>query len=145
MKVKDILKEKGPHVFTVGDELNVSKACEIMVNNNIGSLLVLNEGGKICGIFTERDILKLTHKYPANFGEIIIRDVMTKEVLIAEPEDDIGYVESIMTQNRIRHLPIVQNKVLVGMITIGDVVKSLLQESRADNKYLFDYISGNVK
>ncbi len=144
MKVKDILKLKGPQVFTIGSEKTIAEAIEMMVNNNIGSLLVLSSEGKISGILSERDILRLSHHQAENYREIKVGDAMTKKVIIAEPDDEIDYIEQVMTQNRIRHLPIVQDKVLVGLISIGDIIKSLLGKVRADNKYLYDYISGNI-
>jgi predicted transcriptional regulator len=86
-------------------------------------------------------------KYPeksANFENTLVKDCMTSDVIVVEPEDEIEYVETIMTQNRIRHLPVVSNKVLVGIISIGDVVNALLKDKESTNKYLMDYISGNV-
>ncbi len=140
-----MLKEKGPQVYTIGDEKTVADAIEILVNNNIGALLVLNAGGKISGIITERDVLNLSHKLPDGFRNVKVKDVMTKKVIVAEPDDEMDYIESVMTENRIRHLPIIENKVLVGMISIGDIVKNQIQKFRHENKYLMDYISGNVK
>ena len=145
MKVSDILKNKGPEVFTIGEDKSLSDAVSILVNNKIGVLLVLDTGAKIAGILSERDIIKESHNNPDNFWKSKVKDVMTKNVIIVEAGDDIDYVESIMTSNRIRHLPVVKNKVLVGLISIGDVVKTLLSESRYDNKYMMDYISGSFK
>ena len=144
MKVSDILKSKGPQVFTIGDELKLKDAIEILVKNKIGCLLVLNFEGRISGILSERDVLRCTHSNPDDLLLLEIKDVMTKNIIIVEPEDDMDYVESVMTENRIRHLPVVKDKVLIGMISIGDVVKTLLKEIRHQNKYLMDYIGGNV-
>lgn len=144
MKVKDILSKKGPQVFTIGDQKHLGEAIEVLVNNNIGSLIVLNENGKISGIVTERDVLRESHKSPGSFRESAVKDVMTKKLIIVEPDDEMDYVESVMTNNRIRHLPVVKDGILVGMISIGDVVKNQLSEVRHNNKYLLDYIGGNV-
>ena len=145
MTVRDILKQKGPQVYTIGDEKKVADAIEVLVNNNIGSLLVLNTNGKIVGIITERDVLNLSHKLPDGFRSVNVNEVMTKDVIVAEPDDEMDYIEAVMTENHIRHLPIIENKVLVGMISIGDIVKNQIQKFRSENKYLMDYISGNVK
>ncbi len=145
MKVSDILKVKGPEVFTIGEEKLLSEAVSTLVNNKIGVLLVLDSGAKIVGILSERDIIKELYKNPENFWKSKVKNVMTKKVIVVEAADDIDYVESIMTSNRIRHLPVVKNKVLVGLISIGDIVKTLLSESRYENKYLMDYISGSFK
>ena len=144
MKVKDILKNKGPEVFTISEDKNITDALKILVSNNIGVLLVLNNEAKITGIFSERDVVKSAFNNPDNFANILIRDIMSKNIIFVEPEDDIEYIESVMTNNHIRHLPVVDNKVLVGLISIGDIVKSLRTNKESENKYLLEYISGNL-
>jgi CBS domain-containing protein len=143
MKVKEILKSKGPEVFTIGENKTVLEAIKIMVQNKVGSVLVLNDHGKISGIFSERDAARETFKNPDKIKELIVKEVMTSDIVIVEPNDEIEYVETIMTGNYIRHLPVVENKTLIGIISIGDVVKSLLSKSEYENKYLKDYISGS--
>ena len=140
MKVKDILKTKGPEVYTVGEEKLLYEAITIMVKNQIGALIALNESAEIVGIVSERDILIENHK---NYGsQARVKDVMTTKVIIGDPEDVLDYIENIMTQNRIRHLPIIGHKNLVGMISIGDIIKSQLKETRVENRYLHEYIKG---
>jgi CBS domain-containing protein len=143
MKAKDILKKKGPEVFTIGAEKTLFEAQRILITNNIGVLMVLNEDGKIIGIMSERDILRESFNHP-NYKDILVKDIMSKNVIIVEPEDDIDYIESIMTEKRIRHLPVVNNKVLVGLISIGDIVKAMYGKTQAEIKYLRDYISGDM-
>lgn len=145
MKVKDILKYKGPEVFTIGEEKTLRDVVRILAANRIGVLLVLSSEGKITGIISERDIVRTLDSNPQNWYEIKVKDVMTHQVLVVEPEDELTYVEQIMTQNRCRHVPVIQNKVLVGLISIGDVVKALSNETNVENKYLKDYISGAIK
>ena len=142
MKVKEILKTKGPEVLTIGEEKTVFDAIETLVKNKIGSLIVLNVEGKIVGIITERDILNETHSRHCALTEITVKQVMTKDLIIGEAEDDIECVEAIMTENRIRHLPILSQKRLVGIISIGDIVKGQMQESKVEIRYLKDYIEG---
>lgn len=142
MKVSQILKTKGPEVFTIGAEKTLFNATEILVKNNIGVLLVLDEKGKINGILSERDIIRVAYNKPEAWKEVLVQDTMTKDVLIVEAEDELEYVERIFSNNKIRHLPVVNDHILVGMISIGDIVKSQLSRSRADNKHLMDYISG---
>ncbi len=140
MKVKDILKTKGPEVTTIGTEKNIYDAITIMVKHRIGALIVLNSVAKIVGIISERDILMESYK---NYGSYaMVKDVMTKKIIIGEPEDDLDYAENIMTENRIRHLPVLSNRILVGIISIGDIIKSQLKEIRVENRYLHDYIDG---
>jgi len=143
MIVKDILKTKGPEVFTISEEKTIEDALKVLINNNIGVLLVLNNDAKISGILSERDILREVYKNPQNFLSTKVKEIMTKKVIFVEAKDNIEYVESIMTGNHIRHVPVLDNKILVGLISIGDIVKSMLTEVKFQNKYLQDYISGN--
>jgi CBS domain-containing protein len=145
MKAKDILAKKGPEVFTVGESKTIAEALQSLTNNNIGVLLVLNSSGKFTGIISERDILRKVSTSPDSFMECTVEQIMTKRILYADFDDDIDYLESIMTSNKVRHVPILKNKVLVGLISIGDIVKASLSDKKFENKYLLEYISGNVK
>jgi len=145
MKVKDILATKGPQVFTIGENMPLKQAVDYLANNKIGVLLVLSDDGKITGIISERDIIRELSKDFANALEKKVSDAMTKQVIFCEPDDEINYIESVMTNNKIRHLPVLHEKRLVGLISIGDVVKAAHKEMKIENKYLIDYIGGNVK
>lgn len=145
MLVKEILKRKGPEVITIGRDKTLKEALDLLINNSIGVLPSIDDEGKIKGILSERDILKRVKENPAGWASEPVKVAMTEKVIIVEPDDDTEYVETIMTENRIRHLPVVKNKVLVGIISIGDIVKNLLSDKRFENKYLMDYISGNVR
>ncbi|KPL01281.1 MAG: hypothetical protein AMJ91_00550 [candidate division Zixibacteria bacterium SM23_73_3] len=143
MKVKDILQDKGSEVATIGAEKTIYGAVKTLVEKNIGSLLVLDEKGAIAGIITERDILKECERRFELLKETKVKDVMTKNLIIASPDDDLDYVENIMTQNRIRHLPIISNQKVEGIISIGDLVNVLRGECKVENRYLKAYISGD--
>jgi CBS domain-containing protein len=142
MKVKDILKAKGPEVITIGSQKTLADALRLLVINNVGVLIVLDSEAKIVGILSERDIIKKAYSKPDTFLKIEVAEAMTTKVLVAEPEDELEYVETIMTNNRVRHIPVVKNKVLVGIVSIGDIVKALMTDVKTENKYLMDYISG---
>ncbi|HOK14431.1 MAG TPA: CBS domain-containing protein, partial [Candidatus Kapabacteria bacterium] len=105
MKVKDILSNKGPQVFTIGENMPISTAIEYLANNKIGVLLVLSDEGKICGIISERDIIREFAKSKEETLDKKVADVMTRQVIFVEPDDEIEYVEKVLTQNKIRHLP----------------------------------------
>lgn len=145
MKAKDILSIKGPEVITIGTQRTLQEAIDVLTKNNIGVLLVINEEGKLSGIISERDIIRAINKNMDGFSQIKVNDIMTRKIIYADYDDPIEYLETIMTNNRIRHIPIMHNKVLVGLVSIGDVVKHMLTDVIAENKYLFDMISGNVK
>jgi CBS domain-containing protein len=140
MKVRDILKTKGPEVITIHDEKTVFDAMEVLVKNRIGSLLALDGQGAIVGILTERDILYVSYKKHEVLKSTPVKEVMTTDLIIGEPEDELDCVENLMTENRIRHLPILENKRLVGLISIGDVVKHQKKVSEFENRHLKDYI-----
>jgi CBS domain-containing protein len=142
MKVRDILKVKGPQVYSIGKDKTVKEAIINMCNNHVGALVVIDDEGQLVGIITERDILNLSGTYPDNIQGKIINDVMSKKTIIAEPDDDIDYVEMVMTGEFIRHLPILQDNHMVGIISIGDIVKAQRNIIKYENKYLRDYING---
>lgn len=89
--------------------------------------------------------MKRCDQYPQSFRDVKIKDVMTKNLIVASPDDDLDYVESIMTQNRVRHPPIIENNKLAGIISIGDAVNMQRGECKMENRYLKDYISGNIQ
>jgi len=142
MKVSEILANKGPEVFTIAEDKTLSEALRNLVTNRIGVLIVLNHEAKIKGILSERDILNASFKQPADYLNLNVKDFMTTNVVIVEPDDSVDYVENIMTKNRFRHVPVIKDKVLIGLISIGDIVKAQLEEKQDENKYLKDYITG---
>jgi CBS domain-containing protein len=142
MKVKEILRDKGSAVYTIGPEQSVSEALREMHKHKIGALLVVDEAGKILGILTERDILRVCEIQAHRLAEIAVHQEMTADLLIALPDDDINYVTNTMTQKRIRHVPIVSEGRLVGMISIGDVTKARLEQAEFEARHLYDYITG---
>lgn len=142
MKVKDIVRDKGAEVATIGVENTIYDAVKKLVDKNIGSLLVVDEKGAIAGIITERDILKECDQRFQSLDKTKVKDVMTKKLIVASPDDDVDYVENIMTENRIRHLPIVSGEKLEGIISIGDLVNVQRAQCKVENRYLKAYISG---
>ncbi len=144
MKIKNVLKTKGPEVFTISEDKNVIQAMSFIVANRIGSLIVINNEAKITGIISERDALKVCFENPNNFSEIAVKEVMTKSIIFAEPEDEVDYVLGIMTQNKFRHVPVMKEGSLIGIVSIGDLVKVQLNEMHIENKYLMEYIHGQA-
>lgn len=141
MKIADILRTKGRDVVTIAPDQRVSEAIRLLVQHRIGALVVTDSGG-IRGIISERDVLRLTAADPARLGEQLVGDVMTREVVVGVAEDDMDYVMEILTRNRIRHLPIIEDERLVGIVSIGDVVNAVRTGLEAENRYLREYVQG---
>jgi CBS domain-containing protein len=124
MNIKSILATKGANVVTISPDKTIREALAVLVKNNVGALVVVDEIKKPVGILSERDIVRLAAKTEALFGTPI-GEVMTTNVITALPQDELRAVANIMTEKRIRHLPIVDNQgILIGIISIGDVVKA---------------------
>lgn len=140
MKIKDLIKDKGFEVIAVDPSTTVANSVQKMVDRNIGALLIMGEGAKPAGIFTERDVLKCWGS-GVDFNTTPIGDVMTQDLIAAEVSDDVEYAMSIMIQRKLRHLPVVDSGVVVGVLSIRDVVKAQVSNLQAEVHYLKDFIS----
>jgi CBS domain-containing protein len=143
MRIRDILSSKGPNVISIGPVHSILEAVALLVKENVGSLVVVN-GGEVSGIITERDILRLAARGPHLLTTQTVGEVMTTELIVAGPDDRIAYAMEVMTRNRIRHLPVVGDGGVAGIVSIGDVVNALREDVEAENKYLKDYIGGTT-
>lgn len=123
MKVRNILTTKGTNVITIRPEQSLQEAARLLAEYNIGALVALNETGQVVGIISERDIIRTTARQADAFSRPV-GEVMTKNVITGLPNDDLVSVMHTMTEKRFRHLPIVEQGELVGIISIGDIVKS---------------------
>ena len=141
-KVKDLLQKKGSDVICINQEATIYDAVKTLVKQNIGAILVLEENEKLVGIFTERDSLKQTVRRSDRLKETRVRDVMTTDLIIGLPDDDSEYLMGIMTSNKVRHIPILDDGNVKGIISIGDLVKTKLHDAQYENRYLKDYIMG---
>jgi CBS domain-containing protein len=140
MKVKEILRGKGSDVITIKPEAPVRDVVDVLTKHSIGALVVVDDSKNICGIVTERDILRRCLKAGAPDLSTPVRAVMTSDVIVGVPDDDVDYVMNVITENKIRHLPIVAGRKLAGIVSIGDIVKSLHKEMEFENRHLKDYI-----
>lgn len=122
MKVRNILTTKGTNVITVRPEQSLQEAARLLAEYNIGALVALNETGQVVGIISERDIIRKSARQADAFSRPV-GEVMTKDVITGLTNDDLVSVMHTMTEKRFRHLPIVEQGELVGIISIGDIVK----------------------
>lgn len=141
MRLSDILQVKGSNVVTVGPDLTVLDATRVLMDHGIGAVVVVEEGAPV-GILSERDVLRLTSQGPALVEHTLVADVMTTEIVSAVEGDPLVTAMEVMTLHRVRHLPIMRDSALVGIVSIGDVVNALRKEFEVENRQLRAYIAG---
>ena len=138
MRIRDLLKIadfKNRIVVMVGQHETVSEAIKKLIEYNRGSLPVCDDAGELVGIITERDIVRKCFAHSEDVNNINIRDIMTGEVAICSPEDDLDYAINIMKQKRIRHLPVVENQKVVAMVSMRDLFKVQYEDTKAEIRY----------
>jgi len=143
MQVRDVLKTKGGRVISIDPEASVTEAIARLVQNNIGSLPVVDGEGHLVGIFSERDALRGLHHHGAGFGQKPVMQVMTCDPITSELGDDVNEVMGKMSERRIAKVPVLHNGKMVGIISVGDVVKFLYEKVSSENQHLMTYIHGS--
>ena len=138
MKVANVLRGKGKHVTTLLDNDNVATAVEILAEQNIGAVVVEDRWQKLVGIFSERDLVRALSRDGAASLEAPISSLMSTPVITCTPDDRIEAVLARMTMNRIRHLPVLEDGRLVGIVSIGDLVHYRLDEKELEASVLLD-------
>jgi len=139
--VKEILASKGSAVLSIAPDAKVGDALRFMLEKNVGALIVI-ENGKIVGIFSERDFARNAVATSGACTSLNVRDVMTSQVFYVMPGDNIDQCMALMTNKRVRHLPVLDNNVPIGMISIGDVVNTVIKEQAKTIDQLERYIRG---
>ena len=155
MRIRDILLEKGTEVVTIEAGRTIHDAIGKLNKHGIGALIVTGEDESIAGIITERDILRSCGDQCTRLSEppaldkaaclVLVQDAMTRDLIIGVPDDDLNYVMGIMTKNHIRHLPILDDGSLAGIISIGDMVNAHFEEKVFENRTLREYIHGTAR
>lgn len=143
MSVKQVLEQKGNKAFSVRPENTVLEALAAMAEHDIGAVLI-TEGDRLLGIFTERDYARKVILHGRASKDTKISELMTPNVCTITPSHTIDQVMNIMTENRFRHLPVVDHGKIAGIITIGDVVKAVIAMQEATIQQLSSYISGDL-
>ncbi len=143
MKVKDILGKSGRPVITITGDKTIKDAMELLNRHKIGSVVVVNEGGDPVGILTERDMFHLCYEHDTDMKAMKVADHMTSDLVVGVPEDDLDYIAGVITNKRVRHIPIIDDKrKLWGLISIGDIVKAKMKQAEIHVRYLTEYITG---
>lgn len=142
MKVQAMLAAKGRKVTTTRPDATVATVIRMLKLENIGALVVTEDGERVVGIISERDVVRALVEHGAELLEMRVADLMTRAVKTSTPEANIKDVMAEMTRSRVRHLPILDGGKLCGIISIGDVVKNRLEELETETNVLRDYIVG---
>jgi CBS domain-containing protein len=124
--VRNILQIKGNMVYTICITCSVYEALEVLEEKNLGALVVVDESGKLIGIFTERDYARKVVLKGRSSKETLVRDIMTDRPVFVTPDTEIEYCMQLMTNKFIRHLPVIENNDLIGLISIGDILKYVI-------------------
>ena len=140
-RVRDILRKKGEHIHTVTPLSTVIDAVNVMNDHHIGSVLVMDTDEPV-GIFSERDVLVRVVAAHRDPRQTLVRDVMTTRLFTTSPDEPVLSVMQLMTERRFRHLPVVDDGVLVGLISIGDITKATQRNLQQEVRELSSYISG---
>jgi len=144
MLVRDVLESKGGRIVTIDCEATVTEAIAKLVQNNIGSLPVLDHEEHLIGIFSERDVLRLIHNRGEGFGRLRMSDVMTRDPVTCNLDDDVDDVMGKMSERHIAKVPVTNGAQLVGVVSVGDVVKAVHDKVNTENQHLISYIHGSI-
>ena len=144
MLIGQILSAKGSEVVTTHADATVADVVALLKEKRIGAVVVVDRGGELCGIISERDVTRGLADHGTQLLDMKVGNIMTKDVVTCTPDDGIEKLMTDMTEGRFRHLPVVSGKQLIGIISIGDVVKNRLQELEEETHQLHDYIAGSA-
>jgi CBS domain-containing protein len=140
MLVRSIVQRKGDWVATVAPDTPVSQAVGELSRHGVGALVVSSDGSTIAGILSERDVVRGVANHGTAALDLAVAELMTEEVLTCRLDETVDSLMAIMTSNRCRHLPVVDGDVLVGIVSIGDVVNHRVEELQVEARTLHDYI-----
>jgi CBS domain-containing protein len=144
MLIAQILAGKSPDVVTTRPDATIAEVAKLLKAKRIGAVVVTDADGGLCGIISERDLARGLADHGADLLTLRVGDLMTREVSTCSPNDGIDQLMQQMTEGRFRHLPVVADGKMIGIISIGDVVKHRLQELEQEAHMLHDYISGGA-
>ena len=142
MRVRDVLAHKGDAVVTVRPEATCRELLVLLAHHNIGAVVVSPDGVTVAGIVSERDVVRRLNDRGAVILDGPVRDIATTVVETCALDDPVDGLRETMTRLRIRHIPVLVNGLLVGIVSIGDVVKSTISELETEKQHLIDYLQG---
>ena len=140
MTIRDILDQKGRRVITIAPDHTLDVVLATLIQNSVGALVVQNRTGDLLGIITERDLMREVYN-DADLQVVRVEDVMTRDLVTSHPDSDIEYVMAAMTEGRFRHMPIVDEAGLAGIVSIGDIVKAKLEYAEEEVMIYKDFVT----
>jgi CBS domain-containing protein len=140
MRIADVLRTKGGAVATITPETSVSGLLNELALHNIGAMVVVSTDG-VVGIVSERDVVRKLHERGADLLRMPVSEIMTTMVATCAPAETVDHLSALMTNKRVRHVPVVENDRLIGIVSIGDIVKQRMQELESEQRALHDYIT----
>jgi CBS domain-containing protein len=141
VRIADLLRHKGSDVATASPGLSVSGLLEDLARHNIGAMVVVDDTGTLVGIVSERDVVRRLTERGADLLHAPVSEIMTSKVVTCGPNEALNSLAAIMTERRIRHMPVVEDGRLIGIVSIGDVVKSRIEQLESHSEQLESYIS----
>jgi CBS domain-containing protein len=140
VRISDVLRSKGGTVSTVGPDMTVGELLDGLVARNIGAMVVVGPAGLV-GIVSERDVVRKLHELGVGLLERPVSEIMTAQVITCTPADSVDSLTALMTTNRVRHVPVIDGGELAGIVSIGDVVKTRMEELQTQQEQLEAYIT----
>lgn len=142
MRISEILRRKGSEVVTIAPDATVRELLETLAAHNVGAVIVSSDGVAMTGIVSERDIVRRLHRDGAALLDAPVSTIMTAAVHTCSPDDHVETLNATMTEHRIRHLPVLRDGQMIGIVSIGDVVKSQISELETERDSLVRYLRG---
>jgi CBS domain-containing protein len=143
VQVRDVLRHKGRGVATVAPDVTVADLLSRLAENNVGAMVVTSESGSVRGIVSERDVVRALQRTGTSLLSDPVSSIMTTEVTTTSPDDSVESLARIMTESRIRHLPVLEDGRLAGIVSIGDVVKNRIDQLESERESLIGYIQSS--
>jgi CBS domain-containing protein len=142
MRISDLLRRKGNLVVSIRPDQTVTELLDLLAEHGVGALIVSADGQKLDGIVSERDVVRRLQKYGPDLLQAPVRDIMTAQVRTCPPDMDLDDLMRLMTEGRFRHVPVFDEGRLIGIVSIGDVVKHRIDELQSERDQLTAYITG---
>ncbi|MGQ9662931.1 MAG: CBS domain-containing protein [Kiritimatiellia bacterium] len=142
--VSDLLKNKPPEVWTISPDATAFAALQLMAEKEIGAIVVVDKKGEPVGMFSERDYARKVILKGRSSKTTLVKDLMSRPVLFVRPDHTIEECMALMTEKRVRHLPVIEKSKLVGIVSIGDVVKAIIADQQFTIRQLENYITGTL-